>query len=434
MTSIKLGKLLKRTFGAGSLKISQSVWGILISILLTRLLGVAGFGVYSFGISVATILAIPTSKGISELVVREVARAKQTENWSFMKAILLWSTGFVFIYSAVVGTIIAIIAPSIDSENLLGRAALYSIIIVPLISLTGIWAGGLRGLKYPGLSLLPEGFLRPVFLLSFLLITGWLSSLIFTAYNALMLFVIAAAIVVLCSAAMLIKVLPREVWSRPVSKGHHKKWLKLALPFAAIGGLMVVNRQVDLILLGVFMSETEVGLYRIAILGGMLILFGSQAINIVLSPYFAEHNKSQDRENIVELMRMSIFFSFSIALFATVFLIIFGKWILAWVYSPAFLESYKPLIILSFANTVVALNGAIIALLNMTGNQNQTLRAFSFSVGINVILNTIFIIYFGILGAAIATMISLIIWSYLLRKAAIKSLNLDPIRIFLNLK
>lgn len=87
---------------------------------------------------------------------------------------------------------------------------------------------------------------------------------------------------------------------------------------------------------------------------------------------------------------------------------------MAAVFSSDFTRSATALGILSAAQLVNALTGPANSLLDMTGHQDDTLKAMIAGVLTNVALNALLIPRWEIASAAVATGISLIVWNHLL--------------------
>ena len=95
-------------------------------------------------------------------------------------------------------------------------------------------------------------------------------------------------------------------------------------------------------------------------------------------------------------------------------LFIWGKTLLTLIFGTEFEVGYSALVILVLAQLVNASFGAIGVLMNMTRNEKFLARALGIASAANVILNIILIPFFGIIGAATATVISIAIWNTLL--------------------
>ena len=63
----------------------------ILSIVLARTLGAAGYGIYSFALSIIMILSIPIQSGLPTLAVRETAKALAINNYPLIRVIASWS-------------------------------------------------------------------------------------------------------------------------------------------------------------------------------------------------------------------------------------------------------------------------------------------------------------------------------------------------------
>jgi O-antigen/teichoic acid export membrane protein len=301
-----------------------------------------------------------------------------------------------------------------------------SMLIVPGLSLMGNWSGGLRGLGKPALALFPDTMLRPVLLIVIAIGLGMIRPDLMTATTATLIMTVATLVSALVNYRSFKRSIPAALQQSGKSQMQHKAWLRAALPFTAIGGGQIATRQADLILLGLLVGETEVGLYRIALQGAMLVAFGSQAVNVVLAPRLARLKKAHDTADLAGLLRLSIILSLCVAVPGLLIYVAAGTFILTTLFGAEAHAALIPLIILSAGNTIAMLNGAVIPLLNMTGNENKTLMSFALALTSTIILNLILIPFFGTTGAAIAAFFAIVISSLALRQAAIKGMGIDP--------
>ena len=75
---------------------------------------------------------------------------------------------------------------------------------------------------------------------------------------------------------------------------------------------------------------------------------------------------------------------------------------------------------------VSALCGSVGYILVMTGHQNKSAKVFAYTALINLVLNPIAIITFGILGAAITTALTTILWNIWLSILVFKYVEVNP--------
>ena len=89
----------------------------------------------------------------------------------------------------------------------------------------------------------------------------------------------------------------------------------------------------------------------------------------------------------------------------TLFLLCFGKYAL-WLFGDAFLLSYQPMLVLLVGQIVNVACGSVGFLMMMTGNENRATLVYGVGTVLNILLNLLLIPLLGIIGAALATAMS----------------------------
>ncbi len=102
----------------------------------------------------------------------------------------------------------------------------------------------------------------------------------------------------------------------------------------------------------------------------------------------------------------------------------FGKDIISLLYGEQYRDVYSLLVVLCFGNLVNAMTGSVSLVLNMTGNEKYCLMIASFSLLLNVILMTILVPVYGIIGAAWAIVVSVAISNICMAKIALDKTEL----------
>ncbi|MFB2895357.1 polysaccharide biosynthesis C-terminal domain-containing protein [Aerosakkonemataceae cyanobacterium BLCC-F50] len=95
-------------------------------------------------------------------------------------------------------------------------------------------------------------------------------------------------------------------------------------------------------------------------------------------------------------------------------------------FGSGFIAADWSLKVLVFGQLVNALCGSVGYLMIMTGHQNQSFRVIFCSALLNVVLNAILIPFFGIVGAAIATSFTMIVWNVWLSILVVKYIGVRP--------
>lgn len=407
---------------AGSLVLRLSNAGISlgISILLARLLGPDGYGVYAFAFAVVMLLALPTQAGLPTLLVREVAHYEAAEEWGRMRGLLRWSNRAVAVLVVLIGggAIVAILAMGERLAPEKSQTLLWALGLLPLFALGNLRGAALRGLRRVIQGQLPEFLIRPgLFALSLialiLLDETRLGVMELTPSLAMALHAGAAFLAFSVGVWQLRRVLPDSTRRSPPSY-QAREWLRSLLPLTLLTGVALINSQMDIVLLGLLASTKDVGVYRVAWSASSPIVFALTAVNLVLAPHLAHAHSKGDTAALQRLATWSARVAAAVAVPAALLLIAVGGPIVGFVYGRQFMAGGTALAILAVGQLCNAAAGSVGTILNMTGNERDTLLGVGSAAVVNLILNLVLIPRLGITGAALATMTSLIIWNAIL--------------------
>ena len=199
---------------------------------------------------------------------------------------------------------------------------------------------------------------------------------------------------------------------------HSLHWVRASFPFMLIFTFQLILTDTDMIMLGGFVEPDQVAIYFASVRTANLVLFITSAVSALAVAKFAALHASAEKAELQPLVTAVVQWIFWPSLFFVIVLLIFGRPILS-LFGPEFSDGYYVLALLIFAHLVKAATGPIDHLLNMTGNQDATAWVLGGSGIINIFLNALLIPYFGLIGAAIATTVSIIfstIWLLILVK------------------
>jgi O-antigen/teichoic acid export membrane protein len=202
-------------------------------------------------------------------------------------------------------------------------------------------------------------------------------------------------------------------------------WVQKSLPFMILGAVYTLNSQTDIIMLGALSGSKSVGMYVVASKLASLILFILMASNMALGPIianlYASDNIAEIKKVIRKTSRLILLVSCSIAVVLLVF-----KDIFLGLFGEEFLASGNVLTILIVGQLVSTFTGPASTLFDMSGHEKMSLTIFSLSAAVNVALNLYLIPQFDAEGAALATVISMALWSVGSLAFAIKYLGINP--------
>lgn len=411
-------QLMRGGVGSIAIKVFGTGIGFGLAVVLARVLGPEGYGVYAFVLSLIMLLAIPAQVGLPQLVVRETAKAQASDQWGLMRGLWRWSNLFVALFSVLMVTI-GLLALWVGGEWLgehRWQTLAVGLALVPLIALANVRGAALKGLRHVVLGQLPESILRPGLLLAMVLIAVWSwNAGALTPADVMGLHGIAAFTAFLIGAALLLRARPEALRAGPKPEYESRYWRQAAMPLAMLAGLKLINAHTGTIMLGVIRSDEEVGVYRVVVQVAMLVVFGLQAINQVMQPYFARLHARGELERLQRLVTYSARIILLAALPLVLVMLAFGGPLLDFLFGAEYRLGAIALAILALGQLVNAAMGSVGMLLNMTGHERDTVRGVAIAAVSNVVLNLALIPTFGLEGAAAATAITLLIWNLILR-------------------
>jgi O-antigen/teichoic acid export membrane protein len=423
--------LVKGVVGTAGVRVANGVLGFATAIVLAKILGPSGYGTYAFVMALVGFLAIPSELGVPGLAVREIATTNARKDWAHMR-------GFIIRSHQMIGAMSLALA-------LLGAAALtiwgdrmdrvrldcmwLGILLVPLVSLGALRGAMLRGLRKVVLGQIPEQVIRPATLLV-LILAFWLAERGLESPLGVMTAQIASVATAFgCGLVFFLKNRPAELKSaEPQFKT--ALWLQSSIPFGLSAAMQLINGRTDVIVLGMFREDADVGVYRVAVQLASVIIFGQQAVNAIQGPHVAHLYASGDMTKLQKMItsssRATLMFSAPIVLV----LIAFGIPIIRIAFGERFEAAYVPLVILSIGQLVNSSMGAVANVLNMTGHERDTTRIILIGAALNVTLNLTLTPLLGMTGAATATAGGLIVWNLLMWRQAWRRTGIETSPIF----
>jgi len=401
---------------AGSLgiKVGQTILALGLAVLLARVLGPEGFGVYSYAQALIMVAALPVEAGIATLLTREIAAGQQRGDWGLVRGLLRRPNQGVLGYGLLVmaggAGALVVLDGRLDSS---GVATLsLALLLFPLLALVRLNAGMLRVLRHVLAAQIPDQILRQLLLILFVGGALFLADEA-TPQLAMGLHALAAGLALVLGLVWIARVLPSEIRSEP-PRYEMRAWLSALLPLTLIGGMQVINNQFDILMLGPLAGAESVGIYRVAVQGATLVAFALTAVNMVIGPHIARLYSAGDQQRLQRMVSLSAQAILGLAIPAAGIFILFGGPILGWLFGEAYSDGGLALAILCAGQLVNAAMGSVGLILNMTGHERDTALGVGVAAALNVVLNLVLIPPFGIEGAAVATAISTTVWNVLL--------------------
>lgn len=188
-----------------------------------------------------------------------------------------------------------------------------------------------------------------------------------------------------------------------------KKVSILAKPFLFISLGGVIISYTDILVVGFFGGDEDVGVYAVAMKLALVSAVILSLYNSILAPKITKlYNEDLDQMKLI--IQRSTRELFVIASLITVFIVLFAKELLM-LFGTEFIEGVTVLIILAIGQFVNVAFGSTGYLLMMTGHETLFRNIVLFVALLNIPASIMFFSFYGIDGVALATAVSVVLWN-----------------------
>lgn len=406
--------------------------------LLAKLIGAEGYGIYTYVFSWVTLLSGIAWFGFDDLLIRDVAVYRSQNKNSLLKGLL--QTALVATAIAAISlTLLAYFGTKIfsslqyDSEPIFDisflsnplqkQALLIAFAAIVPFTLLQIFQFALVGAKEIVKGQIAEKLVKPSLFLIAVLVVYFLQGQEITAIEVVKINVIA--IFAACGIAYIFF---RQKLLAPYrnlkAEYQLKAWRSAAVAFALVNTLNLVYIKADVVMLGTIEGAKSVGVYSIASKFSELLRFFLAIVYLVVSPMIADFYAAG---KLKELQRLATQSARGVLILALPMVAIFwflGEWILG-IFGVEFIEGYEVLLILSLGQLFNLACGIGANLLMMTGHERATFWGLLLSTVVNLSFNVLLIPSMGMNGAAIATVLGVVVWNVILLYLVRQKLGID---------
>ena len=393
--------------------------GFVTTLLMTHWLGAEGLGVYNYAISWIVLVVIFVKFGFEEFLIRETAARQATDDHETVHRLWNFARLFVIGGSMVAIAIFLIVISRVEFENItLRNTLLIGLAMIPLLSLLGLYRGVFRANKRIINSQLPEFVIRPIVLMS-----SFASLLLLNVVGSASIAIMVNVLATLCALLFCFwtaKNNKQEPSVQPATETKHttaphsiKSWLLGAMPFVLIAGIHIINQRTDRLMLGSLLDMESVGLYSVAMQMALVVNFTLLGINQAVAPLVAERYEADRHHELQSILIRATTYATAGSLLIVLGLACLGGWVLP-IFGPEFTASYYPLLILAAGQLINVAAGPVGELLTMSRKVHIVGIGVGISAVANIVLNLWLIPIYGIIGAAIATSVSMAVWNLVL--------------------
>ncbi len=391
-------------------------------LLLARLMGPAEYGAYYYALTWLLVAALFSQFGLDQALLRFLPVYAQAGDWPRAAGVLFFSGRMVGASGLAFGALMALttvaLGERLDASQ--RNAFLLAALCLPLRGLIYVRQAALRSFMFTVRSLLPDAVIVPLTIMAlaaFLHLTARAAD----APSVMAITLAALFLSFLAGAYWQSRLLPARLRGAPriVERG---TWLRMAFMMLVINGAYMLLNNIDLMMLGMFRSAEEVGIYGVASRLASLVSFVLVASYPAFAPVIARNQEArQDLQRAIARVMRPIALA---ALALASVMLVFGGFLLG-LFGEGFVRGQAVLNILLAGQLVNALCGPVALLLAYGGEEAMVARLLVVTVLAAAALNLLLIPAYGMQGAACVTALSAAFWNAALYARVRLRLDMD---------
>ncbi len=392
--------------------------GLILIPILTKTLGAEGYGIWSQILVTISLLVLPCTLGLGYAIIRFLAAEKDKEKVSKGVSSILATTSLIALAAS--GLIFVLSQPLAIAVFGGVNAAFYIRVSALLIFLAAVdqimirYFFGFRQIKKYSAFLILQT-IGEIALIAYLVLSG------FGLFGAIISLLIVRAVT---SVIGFLWIKSDINISKP-SFSAVKPYLPFTLPIILTGLSYWLINLGDRYVIGYFMGASAVGIYSASYNLGAVLLFFYALLAGTLLPAIVnsyENNRIQEVKTYLKYS-LKLLLMFTIPSFFG--LSILSKSLLVTLATPEFAMAYMVVSIVALATLLYCCSFINTSVLELFKETKKVSIIFGASASINLIMNIVLVPRIGILGAAIATLITFAIHLFVVSKLSFKRLSYD---------
>jgi O-antigen/teichoic acid export membrane protein len=392
-----------------------------MQVLLGRWMGVDDFGVYSFTLAWAGLVAVVAGVGLPITVLRFIPAFLSQGDYPRVRGILGASVLITVVVSfgiALAGSAVVVLVGG-GNPDWVVIAGLW---IAAGLTLRTLFQEIARGFRLLALAYAPGMVLRPLFII--------LGGAAFVVFGGTLGSVAALGVTVAAIAGPLLlqggrfwwKVGPAVRRAAPIYET--RVWMLVALPLLLVIGFELVLSETDIVMVGAFLGAKSAGVYTAASKTSALVTMIVVSVNAIAAPMYSSLWAQGRVEELGRLAHRVAVWVFWPSLLASLVLGIGAKPILG-LFGAEFSEASWVLIILLVGHLISAATGSVGYLMTLTGHQREAAHVYGGVAVLHLVVSVVGIELFGTVGAALAISFSNAVWNLWLHRLVVRRLGID---------
>ena len=425
-------KVLKNSFILLIGNLLFRVGGYINRLLMSRMLGPEGYGLYGLTLPFQGIFQILSAGGLPPAISKYVAEYNAKDEKALTRQVIYTATKFMVLMAILLSIILLFSSDFIANEIFHKPLVVWPLRAVSLITPFSVIVGAMRGAfqgvyknEYTVYNRMAEQLATIVFAVVFVYCGLYaMGAVLGGAFG----FIVSAITAVLLYKKYISPMFYSED-SLDLSLKEELELLWMLICFAVPVAITALSEMaiydVGTLVIGVFMLSTDVGFYNAADPISRIPLVISLSISTVLLPATAEayvlKNQKLLQEYVVDCLRYCILTVIPMCVIISMFSMPIIQLLFGEVYTPG----SGVLCILVIGMSFYSIYMISSSILQGTGNPKLPMYILLLGTVLNIVLNAIFVQMMGIVGAAIATTITTCILMIVIMLFVIKTTKIS---------
>lgn len=386
---------------AGSL-----ITSLLISLIITNMLGATAYGIFSYGFSWVNLLAVFSCMGFEQLALKELPAYRVQGKDALMRGYFLYATRRILFISILVSATLFLLSYLLNQpgDDMMRKGLWLAIPALPAIAMINLRFAWLRSFQHNSLSQLPDKILRPLLLLLMLGAGYFFFRQVMSAWIVIVMSV-ASILVAFFAGNRMVQQRVLHTVAQVVPSFDKVSWRNLAFSLFMVNGIYFYLTQVQLLILGSFSTAAETGIYAIAARLSDLEGYMLFAMNVVLAPLISKLYAEGKKAELQSVLTRSLWFGLLFSL-PVIFCFLFFPGFFLRLFGAEFGEGSFVLVLLTISQIINFATGSVGYMLTMTGHQRIAIRLLLICALLTTLLCFLLIPAFGKEGAAIAAAVN----------------------------
>jgi len=396
------------------LRVAGAAAGFLLHLLIARLYGPTGTGLYALSLTVIGIALIFAKSGITRALLRTVSAHVSTHRWNIVGTIYFAAMKRTLLTSFAVTICLLLLVPVL-SQWVFKKPELdvflywMTLAIYPQVLIV-IYIQCLRACSHIALAMIIRNISVHLLAIVFLWVAGS-----YLGMNSIPVSYFGASLLTAMSGWLIWRQIlsanPDAHRMADVAKSEVRNFHTSSNTLIWAEVYQTVAKSAPVLVLSIWAESYEVGIFAIALRIMALTGFALDAMNIVVGSKFAAFYEQNEMRKLSRFIRQTFVILFLTAVPMFLILFLAPEWVLG-IFGAEFVAGKYVLLTLCLGYFINIICGPMGLLLVMTGHEKSVRRVASFNAVLVILLCVILIPRFGIMGAAMSMVITMVVRNF----------------------